>query len=133
MFKSFIFQNDFWKPFSSAQQGKLLKFWSKLFSLAHLSCLLLIFSGEKNAKSLISLCRETADFCRFIFWLDNCKYNAWYCVWVSVELKDVGTEKIILMNSFSHFQFFTKQPDKETPQIRETGLNKASIVFSNRK
>jgi len=37
------------------------------------------------------------------------------CVCVSVELKDVGTERIILMNSFLHLQFFTKQPDNETP------------------
>lgn len=33
---------------------------------------------------------------------------------VSVELKDVGTERIILMNGFSHLEFFTKQPDNET-------------------
>lgn len=37
------------------------------------------------------------------------------CVCVSVALKDVETERIILMNSFSHLQFFTKQPDNETP------------------
>lgn len=37
------------------------------------------------------------------------------CVCVSVELKCVGTKRIILMNSFSHLPFFTKQPDNEIP------------------